>query len=161
MNVNTEIKSDRVRLIGEEGEQIGVFLLKDAIKIAEGKSLDLVEVGGGNPPVCKIMDYGKYLYAKKKAHKNSHQQKNKEIKLSPNIDQNDLNIKINKIREIVSSGNRVTVIMKFKGRLKLYKDIGIKKMEYIINELSGAAKTDGDIQTTYDVSTVSFVRAQK
>jgi translation initiation factor IF-3 len=161
MNVNEEIKSDRIRLIDENGEQRGIFMLRDALKIAAENGLDLVEVGGNNPPTCKIMDYGKYVYSKKKAQKNSHQQKNKEIKLSPNIDENDLNVKINKIRDIISSGDRVTVIMQFRGRMKMHKEIGIEKVHYIIEKLSDLTKMDGDIQNTNDVCTVSLVRSNK
>lgn len=161
MNVNEEIKSDRIRLIDENGEQRGIFMLRDALKIAAENGLDLVEVGGNNPPTCKIMDYGKYVYSKKKAQKNSHQQKNKEIKLSPNIDENDLNVKINKIRDIISSGDRATVIMQFRGRMKMHKEIGIEKVHYIVEKLSDISKMDGDVQNTHDVCMVSLVRSNK
>jgi translation initiation factor IF-3 len=161
MNSNNDIKSDRVLLIDESGEKRGIFLTRDAAKLALEANLDLVEVGSnGDIPVCRIMNLGKFLYQKKKSQKTAHQQKNKEIKISPNIDENDLKIKIDKIAQLIMGGDRVTVMTQFRGRMKAHKNIGLDKIKHIINSTADFSKIDGNIQMNDDSIIVSLLKSK-
>ncbi|MDU2638758.1 MAG: translation initiation factor IF-3 [Finegoldia magna] len=127
--INEEIRSSKVRLIDDEGEQIGVIPIKEALKMAEGKHLDLVNVApNAKPPVCKILDYGKYKYdalkKEKEAKKNQKVINVKEIRLSPNIEKHDLEVKANQASKFLSNENRVKVSVRFRGRELGHKDLG-------------------------------------
>lgn len=129
MKVNREIRAPRVRVISSSGEQIGVIPLYEALQRAEQEGLDLVEiVPGSNPPVCKIINYGKFRYDQTKKEKESkkaqHQVKVKEVKLKPNIDQHDLETKERHAREFLQKGNKVKVTMTFRGREMAHTEIG-------------------------------------
>ena len=119
--INEQIRDREVRLIGEEGEQLGIMSAKEAYQIAVDAGLDLVKVSPmANPPVCKIIDYGKYKYElarkEKEAKKKQHITELKEVRLSPNIDTNDLNTKIGNARKFLTRGDRVKVTLRFRGR---------------------------------------------
>lgn len=127
--INEEIRSSKVRLIDDEGEQIGVLPIKEALKMAEDKHLDLVNVApNAKPPVCKILDYGKYKYdalkKEKEAKKNQKVINVKEIRLSPNIEKHDLEVKANQASKFLSNENRVKVSVRFRGRELGHKDLG-------------------------------------
>lgn len=119
--INEQIRDKEVRLIGEDGEQLGIMSAKEAQKLAEDAGLDLVKIAPtAKPPVCKIVDYGKYKYEQlrkeKEARKKQKTVEVKEIRLSPNIDTNDLNTKINAARKFITKGDRVKVTLRFRGR---------------------------------------------
>lgn len=119
--INEQIRDKEIRLIGEDGEQLGIMSPRDAMKIAEEVGLDLVKIAPtAKPPVCKIVDYGKYKYEQvrkeKEAKKKQHVIEIKEIRLSPNIDTNDLNTKINNARKFLTKGDKVKVTLRFRGR---------------------------------------------
>lgn len=119
--VNEQIRDREVRVIGENGEQLGIMSSRDAQKIADEAGLDLVKIAPtAKPPVCKIVDYGKYKYdlmrKEKEARKKQRTIEVKEIRLSPNIDTNDLNTKINAARKFLSKGDKVKVTLRFRGR---------------------------------------------
>ena len=119
--INEQIRDKEIRLIGEDGEQLGIMSPRDAMKIAEEAGLDLVKIAPtAKPPVCKIVDYGKYKYEQvrkeKEAKKKQHVIEIKEIRLSPNIDTNDLNTKINNARKFLTKGDKVKVTLRFRGR---------------------------------------------
>ena len=119
--INEQIRDREVRLIGEEGEQLGVMSSREAQKLADEAGLDLVKIAPtAKPPVCKIVDYGKYRYEqarKEKEARKKHQTiENKEIRLSPNIDTNDLNTKINAAKKFLTKGDKVKVTLRFRGR---------------------------------------------
>ena len=127
--INEEIRSSKVRLIDDEGEQIGVIPIKEALKMAEDKHLDLVNVApNAKPPVCKILDYGKYKYdalkKEKEAKKNQKVINVKEIRLSPNIEKHDLEVKANQASKFLSNENRVKVSVRFRGREMGHTDLG-------------------------------------
>ena len=129
LTINEEIRSSKVRLIDDEGEQIGVIPIKEALKMAEDKHLDLVNVApNAKPPVCKILDYGKYKYdalkKEKEAKKNQKVINVKEIRLSPNIEKHDLEVKANQASKFLSNENRVKVSVRFRGRELGHKDLG-------------------------------------
>ena len=119
--INEQIRHKEVRLIGENGEQLGVMAAKDAMKLAKDANLDLVKIAPtAKPPVCKIIDYGKYRYElarkEKEAKKKQKITEVKEIRLSPNIDENDLNTKANQARKFITHGDKVKVALRFRGR---------------------------------------------
>ena len=107
--INEQIRDREVRLIGEDGEQLGIMSSREAMKLAAEANLDLVKIAPtAKPPVCKIIDYGKYKYEQTR--------KEKEVRLSPNIDTNDLNTKVNNAKKFIGKGNKVKVTLRFRGR---------------------------------------------
>ncbi len=119
--INEQIRDKEVRVIGVDGEQLGIMPTREALKLAEEAELDLVKIAPtAKPPVCKIVDYGKYRYElarkEKEAKKKQKIVEIKEIRLSPNIDTNDLNTKINAARKFLEKGNKVKVTLRFRGR---------------------------------------------
>lgn len=140
MKVNREIRAPKVRVISHTGEQIGVLSLYEALAMAEEQGLDLVEiVPGSNPPVCKIMNFGKFRYdqskREKESKKASHQIKVKEIKLKPNIDVHDLETKTRHAREFLTSGNKVKISCTFRGREMMHPEIGEKIVQTMCQQL--------------------------
>lgn len=147
MKVNREIRAPRVRVITQTGEQIGVLPMHEALAKAEEAGLDLVEISGGsNPPVCKIMNYGKFRYDQTKREKESkkaqHQVKVKEIKLKPNIDLHDLETKIRHAREFIAKGNKVKVTCMFRGREMAHPEIGEKLLRKLCEDLEDIAMVE-------------------
>ena len=145
--INQNIDSREVRLVDERGEMAGVVPLVDALQRAEAAGLDLVEVSpNAEPPVCKILDYGKFKYeAQKKANAARKKQKVidvKEIKMRPNIDDNDYNIKMRKIHEFLSDGDKVKVTLRFRGRELAHQDLAMGLLERVRDELGEQAKIE-------------------
>lgn len=119
--INEQIRDREVRLIGENGEQLGVMPARDAMKLAQDANLDLVKIAPtAKPPVCKIVDYGKYRYELSRKEKEAKKKQKvtdvKEIRLSPNIDDNDLATKANQARKFITKGDKVKVTLRFRGR---------------------------------------------
>ena len=119
--INEQIRDKEVRVISAEGEQLGVMSSRDALKLAEDAELDLVKIApNAKPPVCKIIDYGKYRYELARKEKDAKRKQKvievKEIRMSPNIDTNDLNTKVGAARKFLEKGNRVKVTLRFRGR---------------------------------------------
>ena len=127
--VNEEIRDREVRLIGEDGEQLGIMSAAAALNIAIEKDLDLVKIApGSNPPVCKIMDYGKYRFEQskreKEARKNQRVIEIKEIRMSPSIGENDFLVKLKNGQKFLADGDRVKVTVRFRGREMAHTNIG-------------------------------------
>ena len=119
--INEQIRDKEIRLVGSDGEQLGIMSSREAQKIADEAGLDLVKIApNAKPPVCKIIDYGKYRYEmarkEKEAKKKQKTMEVKEVRLSPNIDTNDLNTKANNARKFLSKGDKVKVTLRFRGR---------------------------------------------
>ena len=119
--INEQIRDREVRLVGEDGEQLGIMSAKEALKIAAEADLDLVKIAPkAQPPVCKIVDYGKYRYEQTRREKEAKKKQKtvelKEVRLSPNIDTNDMNTKVNNAKKFIAKGNRVKVTLRFRGR---------------------------------------------
>ena len=119
--INDQIRDKEVRVIGENGEQLGIMSSKEALQLAEEAGVDLVKIAPtAKPPVCKIVDYGKYRYElarkEKEARKKQKVVEIKEIRLSPNIDSNDLNTKMNAAKKFLSKGDKVKITLRFRGR---------------------------------------------
>ncbi|MDE7046160.1 MAG: translation initiation factor IF-3, partial [Acetatifactor sp.] len=116
--INEQIRDKEVRLIGENGEQLGIMAVREAMRLAEEAELDLVKIAPtAKPPVCKIVDYGKYRYEQIRKEKEARRKQKtieiKEIRLSTNIDTNDLNTKVNAARKFLSKGDKVKVTLRF------------------------------------------------
>ena len=119
--INEQIRDKEVRVIGQDGEQLGIMSAKEAYLMAKNAELDLVKIApGAKPPVCKIINYGKYRYEQARREKEAKKKQKtidvKEIRLSPNIDTNDLNTKSNQARKFLSKGDKVKVTLRFRGR---------------------------------------------
>ena len=119
--INEQIRDKEVRLIGADGEQLGIVSSREAQRLADEAGLDLVKIAPtAKPPVCKIIDYGKYRYEQARKEKEAKKKQKtvelKEIRLSPNIDTNDLNTKINSAKKFIEKGNKVKVTLRFRGR---------------------------------------------
>ena len=132
--INEDIRDKEIRLIDEDGEQLGVMPTVDAQTMADDKGLDLVKISpGAKPPVCKIMDYGKYKFEQSKREKeqkrNQHVVEIKEIRMSPVIDTNDFNVKLRNGQKFLGEGNRLKVTIRFRGRQMAHTDIGAKILE--------------------------------
>lgn len=132
--INEEIRDKEIRVISDDGEQLGIMSAAEALKIAESKNLDLVKIApAAKPPVCKIMDYGKFRFEKakreKEAKKNQKTIEIKEIRLSLNIDTHDFETKINHARKFIAAGNKVKVSIRFRGREMAHPDLGLVIMK--------------------------------
>jgi len=144
---NHEIKAKEVRVVTEDGKQLGIMPLKKALQIAFDEGLDLVEVAPkANPPVCKIMDYGKFVYKQKKklqeAKKKQTSFQVKEIKIRPKIDEHDLNTKLNNMKKFLSKGEKCKVIIVFRGREILHHDLGLELLNRIKEELKDLGRVE-------------------
>lgn len=127
--INEEILDKEVRLIGDQGEQLGIMSAQEALKIAVERELDLVKIApGSNPPVCKVMDYGKFRFEQtkkeKEAKKNQRVIEIKEIRMSPGIGENDFNTKLKNGQKFLNDGDRVKVSVRFRGREMAHTEIG-------------------------------------
>jgi translation initiation factor IF-3 len=140
LKVNREIRAPKIRLIGQNGEQVGIVSIQEALMQADEAGLDLVEiVPTSTPPVCKIMNFGKFRYDQTKREKESkkaqHQVKVKEIKLKPNIDDHDLQTKYRHARDFIAKGNKVKITCTFRGREMMHPEFGEKIMRKLCDDL--------------------------
>ena len=147
MWINEQIRADKVRLIGVHGEQLGIMSVPEALQIAREAELDLVNVSpNANPPVCKIIDYGKFRYEmarkEKDARKKQKTMEVKEVRLSPNIEQNDFNTKVNAARKFLEKGNKVKVTLRFRGREMSHMSTSRHILEDFAAELEDVAVVD-------------------
>ncbi len=143
--MNERIRVREVRVIGADGEQLGVMTPEDAIVLAREGGLDLVEVAANSrPPVCRIMDYGKFKYEQKKknASKKSHSATLKEVKLRPGTDQHDLNFKLNNARKFLMEGDKVKVTVMFRGREMVHTYRGREQLNAVLEQLGPIAKLE-------------------
>ena len=145
--LNEQIRDKEVRLIGENGEQLGIMSSKEAQKLAREAELDLVKIAPmAKPPVCKIIDYGKYRYEQARKEKEAKKKQKvieiKEVRLSPNIEENDLNTKVNQARKFLSKGAKVKVSLRFRGREMAHKDVGKEILNSFFEQLEDVASVD-------------------
>jgi translation initiation factor IF-3 len=147
--LNEEIRDSEVRLIGSSGEQLGIMSADEALKIADGQGLDLVKISPqANPPVCKLMDYGKFRFEQskreKEARKNQHIVEIKEVRMSPGIDVGDFNTKLKNAQKFLSEGNRVKVSVRFRGREMAHTEIGRDLLLRFAEQASETATLEKD-----------------
>jgi len=145
--VNEEITAQDIRLIDAEGEQVGVVSRKDALDRAFAAGLDLVEISpNAEPPVCKILDYGKFKYElqKKRAEAKKKQKviEIKEVKVRPGIDENDYQIKMRNVKRFIGEGHKVKVTLRYRGRELAHQDLGVKVLDRIREEIEDIAKVE-------------------
>lgn len=145
--INRKIIAPEVRLIGEAGEQLGVMATRQALQLAEESGLDLVEVAANSsPPVCRLMDYGKFKYREQKkeaeARKKHKETELKELRIRYATDEGDLDVKLRKAKEFLEAGDKVKFSMRFRGREIMYTDLGKQKFDEIIERLKEVAHID-------------------
>ncbi|MEA5446491.1 translation initiation factor IF-3 [Gammaproteobacteria bacterium AB-CW1] len=140
---NKDIRAPKIRLIDQEGEQLGIVPVEQGLEAAVEAGMDLVEVSpNAEPPVCRIMDYGKFVFEQKKkqaGQKKTKQMQVKEVKFRPNTDSNDYQIKLRNATRFLEDGNKVKVTLRFRGREMLHQDIGrdlLKRVEEDLKELA-------------------------
>ncbi len=163
--INEQIRDREVRVIGQDGEQLGIMSAKEAYLKAKDADLDLVKVApGAKPPVCKIINYGKYRYEQARKEKEAKRKQRtievKEIRLSPNIDLNDLNTKANQARKFLSKGDKVKVTLRFRGREMAHKDVGRGVLNSFYEKLEDVAVIDKDAKME-GRSMIMFLTAAK
>lgn len=149
--INENIKAKQVRLIDADNENRGIVSIKEALAIAEEYGLDLIEISPqANPPVCKVLDYGKYRYEQQKkkneAKKNQKIVEIKELKLRPAIETHDYDVKIKQAKKFLEQGNKVKFTMRFKGRELSANDMGKQIMTQIVEDLENCAKIDSEMK---------------
>ena len=147
LEINEQIRDKEVRVIGADGAQLGIMSPRDALRMAIDKDLDLVKIAPtAKPPVCKILDYGKYRFEQtkrdKEAKKNQRIVEIKEVRMSPGIDVNDFNVKVRNAQRFLSDGNRVKVAVRFRGREMAHTDIGKRLLEKFAADCDEVATMD-------------------
>ena len=148
--LNNQINAAQVRLLDDQGKQIGVMSMGDALKLSYEKGLDLVEIAQqAQPPVVKLIDYRKFLYQEKKKKqeekKNAHVTETKQIRFGPFIDDHDLGIKIERGREFIADGNKVKFIIRFQGRAITKQDLGKVVLLKVVDKMADVSKVDREI----------------
>lgn len=159
--MNHQIGAREVRLISPEGTQIGIVPLKKALQMAEEAGLDLVEVGpNANPPVCKIMDYGKFRYEKEKKAKLSRKKQKtselKELNMRPKIDEHDYQVKLRSALRFLQEGDRVKIIVRFRGREIAFQERGQELLRRMIEDLREVGRVEQDIKSEGSSLTVTL-----
>ena len=145
--INEEITLNEVRLVGKEGEPLGVVSISEAMDIAEQASLDLVEISpNAEPPVCKVMDYGKFLFEKSKTLKEQKKKQKqiqvKEIKFRPGTDEGDYQVKLRNLRRFLEAGDKAKVTIRFRGREMAHQEIGIEQLKRVRADLEEIANRE-------------------
>ncbi len=145
--INEQIRDKEIRLINADGEQLGIVHHKEGLRLAEQQGLDLVKISpGAKPPVCKIMNYSKYKFEQQKKEKEARKKQKtisiKELRLSPNIDTHDINVKIKKALEFLKNGDKVKVSIRFRGREMGYTDVAYD----ILNDFANAVSEYGIVE---------------
>ena len=147
MPINEEIKANKIRLIGSKGEQLGIVSIDEALEHAEKSSLDLVQMAKeGDPMVCKLLDHGKHVFdSKKQKSASKRKQKRiliKEIKFRPVTEENDYQIKVNKIKSFLEDGNKAKVTLRFRGREMAHQNIGMELLKRVEEDLEAVAMVE-------------------
>ena len=166
--INRQIKAKEVRVVDQDGKQIGIMPLADALKIAEERGLDLVEIAPqANPPVCKILDYGKFIYEQKKKEKEAkkkqreHAMEVKDINLSLRIDEHDLKVKLKHMREFLEDGDKVRIRIKFRGREHAHPELGDRLVKRILDELFDVGQLESEPKKEGAFLTLSLLPKKK
>ena len=147
MRINEEITASQVRLVGENIPEQGVFSLRDALKMAEEQELDLVKIAPtAKPPVCKIMDYGKYRFEQSKREKEARKNQKviavKEVRLSPTIEEHDTQVRVRDCLKFLANGDKVKVSIRFRGRMITHSEVGLDVMNEFYERVKDHANMD-------------------
>ena len=145
--INEQIRDREVRVVSADGEQLGVMSSRDAMKLAREAELDLVKIAPkAQPPVCKIIDYGKYKYEQSRREKEAKKKQKtvevKEVRMSPNIDANDLNTKVNNAKKFILKGNKVKVTLRFRGREMAH----VQQRKHILDDFADMLKDVAQVE---------------
>ena len=145
--INEQIRDREVRVVSAEGEQLGIMSSREAMKLAQEAEVDLVKIAPkAQPPVCKIIDYGKFKYEQTRKEKEAKKKQKtveiKEVRMSPNIDTNDLNTKINNAKKFLEKGNKVKVTLRFRGREMAH----VQQSRHILDDFAGTLKDIASIE---------------
>ena len=154
--INEAIQSSKIRLIDENGEQLGIVNLVIGLQRARGKNLDLVEIGSDHsPPVCRIMDYGKFRYKKKKQQKKKVETGLiKEIKFRPKIDTHDYDFKVKKGKQFLESGHKLKISLVFRGRELKFKEMGLELFQKVTKDLEEYGQSTEELKITGRINSV-------
>ena len=145
--MNYEINVPQVRLVGVDGEMIGIVTTREAMAAAEDSGFDLVEISpNADPPVCKLLDFGKFKYEQQKKRNEAKKKQKvieiKEIKVRPNIDENDYQVKLRAMKSFIDEGDKVKVTLRFRGREMAHQDIGVRVLERIRTDMDPQTKVE-------------------
>lgn len=145
--INEEIWTPEVRLIDETGRQLGIFSIREALRLAQERDLDLVEVApNASPPVCRLLNYGKFLYERAKKEREARKAQKvteiKEIRMRPKIGEHDINVKLRRVREFLDEGAKVKIRVRFRGREMSYQELGRKLLDDIAARLADVAMVE-------------------
>lgn len=145
--INQDIRASQVRLLDIEGKALGIFDIRQALQMAKEQEVDLIEVvANAQPPVCKLMDFNKFLYEKKKKEKeqqkSQHNIATKEMRFNPQIGDHDLEFKVRHLQQFLKDGHRIKISVQFKGRMMQKQDIGKNTMTKILEKLEGFGKIE-------------------
>lgn len=151
--INEMIRASQIRVLDDDGEQLGIMSPEDALRQAEAKGLDLVEVApNATPPVCRMIDYGKYKYQQskrqKEAKKNQHIVTVKEIKYRPKISEHDFDFKTNHVKEFLQAGNKVKLTIMFRGREMAHPEFGVNILKRVVEEVTDLVQDAPDVSRT-------------
>lgn len=160
--INYKIRAQRIKLIDENRQVLGEFDTQSALRIARERGYDLVEVAPeANPPICRLMDFGRYIYEKKRqeraARKHQHRTEVREMRMSLKISDHDYQVKLQKIKELLLDGDRVKVKLRLRGRELLHANLGMKVMERVVADLASLAKVEGPPKQEEQTIQVNFI----
>ena len=163
---NHRIRAKRVKVIDDKGQVLGEFHIKEAVRMAREKKLDLVEVApNARPPVCKILDFGKYVYEKKRqeraARKRQHRTVARGMRMSLRISEHDYQVKLAKIKEFLEDGDRVKVTIRLRGREMLHADLGFKVLDKVISDLDNISKIESPAKREHNFLHVTLLPDKK
>ncbi len=160
--VNTEIKAEKVKLVDENRQYMGIFETSIALRIARERGVDLVEVApDAQPPVCRLMNFGRYVYEKKRqereSRKHQHQTQVREMRISMKISDHDYQVKMNKIKSFLEKGDRVKIKLRLRGREILHARLGMNLMERLIKDLQDIAKDEAPPKQEEQIISVTLI----
>ena len=164
--VNRQITAQRVKIVNEDGTMLGEFHIKEAMRMARTKELDLVEVAPkAKPPVCRLMDFGRYLYEKKRqereSRKHQHRTTARGMRFSLKISEHDYQVKLNKVKEFLLDGDRVKISLRLRGREVLHADMALKMLQRMQVDLEGLGKMEGEPKEEHHIYQVTFISDKK
>jgi translation initiation factor IF-3 len=164
--VNREIRAQRVKIVDEDGTMLGEFNIKEAMRMARSKELDLVEVApNAKPPVCRFMDFGRYVYEKKRqereARKHQHRTTARGMRFSLKISEHDYQVKLAKVKEFLMDGDRVKISLRLRGREMLHTDMALKMLQKMQVDLEGLGKPEANPRKEHNIFMVTFLPEKK
>ncbi|UCD05828.1 MAG: translation initiation factor IF-3 [candidate division WOR-3 bacterium] len=164
--VNREIRAQRVKIVDEDGTMLGEFNIKEAMRMARSKELDLVEVApNAKPPVCRFMDFGRYVYEKKRqereSRKHQHRTTARGMRFSLKISEHDYQVKLAKVKEFLMDGDRVKISLRLRGREMVHADMAIKMLQKMQVDLEGLGKPEADPRKENNIFMVTFLPEKK